>query len=147
MLLASILNLSPIAAKIMVKVNEYVFLKTLRGLLGIKGSLFVIYKTIWISIHFSRHLEFRNASIITLFITFLNPDDSHTKRSLLHRGSLFLVYSKENYKMIVWRRISLCFYRHLQIWNPSIIGHFITYQILGDGHTKMNLLYRAFFGK
>ena len=32
----------------------------------------------------------------------------------------------ENSKMIVWSRISICSYRHLNNWNPSIICHFIT---------------------
>ena len=31
----------------------------------------------------------------------------------------------ENSKMIDWSILSRCFHRHLKIWNPSIIGHFI----------------------
>ena len=32
----------------------------------------------------------------------------------------------ENSEMIVWSRISMCSYRHLNNWNLSIICHFIT---------------------
>ena len=47
----------------------------------------------------------------------------------------------ENCEMIVWRRISICFCRHLNNWNLSIICHLITVKILTDKHSKRNLLY------
>ena len=97
----------------------------LKESLGYLGPLFLNQKTLQISIHFYRHLQSLDPSIIGNFITFQILDDRHTKRNLFH--SVFLVLYKEYHKMIFLRSISFFSKDSL---NPSIIGHFLNIRFL-----------------